>query len=93
MRSKITIHDIARSLNISPSTVSRALNNNPRISHSTQQMVKEFAQKNNYNPNVLASSLRKGRSMNVGIVLPRINRHFFSNVIGGDGRNSEPGRI
>lgn len=83
MRSKITIHDIARSLNISPSTVSRALNDNPRISVSTREKVKEFAQENNYNPNLLASSLRKGRSLNVGIVVPRINRHFFSNVIGG----------
>jgi LacI family transcriptional regulator, galactose operon repressor len=82
MRSKITIHDIARSLKISPSTVSRALNDNPRISESTRQKVKVFAQENDYTPNILASSLRKGRSLKVGIVVPRINRHFFSNVIG-----------
>ena len=79
----ITIHDIAKELNISASTVSRALNNNPRISPGTKHAVRELARKYNYQPNVMASSLRRGQGNTVGVIIPRINRSFFSNVIGG----------
>ncbi|MEX0982566.1 MAG: LacI family DNA-binding transcriptional regulator [Bacteroidales bacterium] len=79
----ITIHDIARELGISGSTVSRALNNNPRISKSTRDAVQKLAKTHNYLPNALASSLRKGKGNTVGVVVPNINRSFFSNVIGG----------
>lgn len=79
----VTIHDIARELNISASTVSRALHNHPRISLATRNSVHELAEKYAYQPNVVASSLRHGRSKTVGVVVPRINRNFFANVIGG----------
>lgn len=79
----ITIHDIARELKISASTVSRALHNHPRISQSTRDAVQQLAASYNYQPNVMASSLRKGRSKTVGVIVPRINRNFFANVIGG----------
>ncbi|MCK5136420.1 MAG: LacI family DNA-binding transcriptional regulator [Bacteroidales bacterium] len=79
----ITIHDIARELNISASTVSRALHNHPRISQSTRDAVQQLATSYNYQPNVMASSLRKGQSRTVGVIVPRINRNFFANVIGG----------
>lgn len=79
----ITIHDIARELNVSASTVSRALQDHPRISEATRDSVKKVAAKLNYQPNVVASALRKGSSKTVGVILPRINRNFFSNVIGG----------
>lgn len=79
----ITIHDIAKELNVSASTVSRALNDNPRISKSTIEMVKSVAARYNYQPNVVASSLRRGSSKTVGVIVPRINRNFFANVIGG----------
>lgn len=79
----VTIHDIARELNISASTVSRALHNHPRISKATRDAVHEIAEKYAYQPNVVASSLRQGRSKTVGVVVPRINRSFFANVIGG----------
>lgn len=82
-KSNVTIHDIARELNISASTVSRALQNNPRISPATRTAVRDLAMKFNYQPNVLASSLRKGQGNTVGVIIPRINRNFFSNVIGG----------
>jgi LacI family transcriptional regulator len=82
-KSHITIHDIARELNVSASTVSRALQDHPRISESTREAVKRVAAKYNYQPNVMASSLRKGSSKTVGVIVPRINRNFFSNVIGG----------
>ena len=79
----ITIHDIAKELNVSASTVSRALHNHPRISLSTQKAVHKLAAKYNYQPNVVASSLRRGKSNTVGVIVPRINRNFFANVIGG----------
>ncbi|MCP4311644.1 MAG: LacI family transcriptional regulator [Bacteroidetes bacterium] len=79
----VTIHDIAKELNISASTVSRALHNHPRISVATREAVRRVAEKYNYQPNVVASSLRQGRSSTVGVVVPRINRNFFANVIGG----------
>lgn len=79
----ITIHDIAKELNVSASTVSRALQDNPRISISTREAVKRVAEQLNYQPNVVASSLRMGRSKTVGVIVPRIKRNFFANVIGG----------
>ncbi|MEA3463242.1 MAG: LacI family DNA-binding transcriptional regulator [Bacteroidota bacterium] len=79
----VTIHDIARKLNVSASTVSRALHNHPRISEATRNSVKKVAAKLNYQPNVMASALRRGSSKTVGVIVPRINRNFFSNVIGG----------
>jgi LacI family transcriptional regulator len=78
-----TIHDIARELNVSASTVSRALQENPRISESTRVAVRRMADQLNYQPNVMASALRRGSSKTVGVIVPRINRNFFSNVIGG----------
>lgn len=78
-----TIQDIAIALNTTASTVSRALNNHPKISEATKKLVWETAKKMNYQPNVLASSLRRGKANTIGMIVPRINRHFFSNVITG----------
>ena len=78
-----TITDIANALGITPSTVSRALAGNPRVKEETRIMVEQKAQEMGYEPNVVASNLRKGQSRIVGIVVPRIHREFFSNVIGG----------
>jgi len=80
---QVTIHDIARILNISASTVSRALSGNPRISKGTRVKVRKLADKLNYQPNIVASHLRTGKSRIIGIVVPHLNRNFFSNVIGG----------
>ncbi len=82
-RAAITIKDIARELNVSASTVSRALRDHPRISQATRKAVQELAKKHNYRPDGIASSLRSGQSKTVGVIIPRINRNFFSNVIGG----------
>ncbi len=78
-----TIHDIARELNISASTVSRALQNNPRISLKTREKIISLANSVGYRPNTLASNLRNKRSNTIGIVVPLINRYFFSAVISG----------
>ncbi len=81
--SEPTIHDIARELKISASTVSRALNDNPRISLKTKEKIKAVALAIGYRPNTLASNLRNKKSNTIGIVVPLINRHFFSSVISG----------
>ena len=81
--SEPTIHDIARELQISASTVSRALNDNPRISLKTKEKIKALAHSLGYRPNTLASNLRNKKSNTIGIVVPLINRHFFSSVISG----------
>jgi len=81
--SEPTIHDIARELKISASTVSRALNDNPRISLKTKEKIKAVADSMGYRPNTLASNLRNKKSNTIGIVVPLINRHFFSSVISG----------
>ena len=78
-----TITDIANALGITPSTVSRALAGNPRVKEETRTAVEKMAKLLGYERNVVASNLRKGQSHIVGIVVPRIHREFFSNVIGG----------
>jgi len=82
-KSSITIHDIARELKISASTVSRALNDNPRISQSTKDKIRALAGQMGYQPNTIASNLRNNKTNTIGIVVPLINRHFFSTFISG----------
>ncbi|WP_422106291.1 LacI family DNA-binding transcriptional regulator [Winogradskyella sp.] len=83
MNKKTTIQDIARELKVTPSTVSRALNDHPRISRDTKEAVQRVATKLNYSPNYVASALRKGTTQLLGLVVPRINRAFFSSVVRG----------
>jgi LacI family transcriptional regulator len=82
-KTSVTIHDIARELRVSASTVSRALNDNPRISKSTREKIKALALKLGYQPNTIASNLRTQKTHTIGIVVPLINRHFFSTFISG----------
>ncbi|WP_317128559.1 LacI family DNA-binding transcriptional regulator [Tamlana fucoidanivorans] len=81
IKKRITIKDIAKALNLTSSTVSRALNDNSRISEKTKQAVKQTAKELGYEPNYLASALRKGKSNLVGLIIPRANSYFFSSVV------------
>lgn len=83
MTKKTTIYDIAKVLNITAASVSRALNNNPKISESTRKLVLETAAKMNYKQNKLALALRSGKSYNVGVIVPRIDSNFFASIIRG----------
>ena len=83
MSEKTTIYDIAKKLNITAATVSRALNNNPKISEKTRKIVFEAATEMNYKQNKLALALKSGKSKNVAVIVPRIDRSFFSTVIRG----------
>lgn len=78
-----TIYDISKKLNVSVATVSRALNNHPRISQATKELVLKTAKEMNYKQNNLAKALKSGETKNVGIIVPYINTNFFSSVIRG----------
>ena len=80
---QITIKDIARALKLSNSTVSRALNSSYQISVATQKMVKDYAAKHNYHPNILAQSLRGNKSRSIGVLFPAIANNFFGEVMNG----------
>lgn len=78
-----TIRDLALKLDISISTVSRALRNAPDVNPETKKAVHELAQKLNYEPNRVAQSLRIKKTNTIGIVVPEIAMHFFSSFISG----------
>lgn len=80
-KKRTTIKDIASVLNISPAAVSKALHNDSRISKKTKEAVKRIANELNYQPNHLATALRKGKTNLVGVIVPRTNSHFFSSVL------------
>ncbi|HSI70231.1 MAG TPA: LacI family DNA-binding transcriptional regulator [Gillisia sp.] len=82
-KDKTTIYDISKKLNVSAATVSRALNDSPKISASTKDLVLKTAREMNYKQNRLALALKSGKSNNVGVIVPYINRNFFSSVIRG----------
>jgi len=80
---KTTIHDIAQKLDITASTVSRALKDHPRISDATKKVVHETAKQMKYQPNSIAAALRRGTSNLIGVIIPRIDRNFFASVVRG----------
>ncbi|MBX2962911.1 MAG: LacI family DNA-binding transcriptional regulator [Cyclobacteriaceae bacterium] len=80
---QVTIKDIARELGISPSTVSRALKDHPDISPDTKKAVNELAEKLNYQPNIVALSLRQSKTNTIGVIIPEIVHFFFSTIISG----------
>lgn len=80
---QITIKDIAKALEISPSTVSRSLADHPDISRETKNLVIAYAKEHKYKPNALALSLRTNNTKTIGVILPQIVHYFFSSVLAG----------
>ena len=80
---EVTIHDIAGILEIDSSTVSRALNDSPRVAKKTKAKILAKANELGYQRNILASNLRKSKTYTLGVIVPRISRHFFSSAIAG----------
>lgn len=80
-RHQTTIIDIARELNISKSTVSRALHGHKDIHEDTRRVVLEMAEKMDYQPNLLAYGLAKSKSLTIGIIVPEFINSFFPQVI------------
>ena len=83
MKRKITLKQIAKELDVSISTVSKALRNSVEISEDTKQKVQAFAKLYNYRPNNIALSLKNRKTNTIGIIIPEIVHHFFSKVIRG----------
>jgi DNA-binding LacI/PurR family transcriptional regulator len=83
MKDQVTIKDIAKRLNVSISTVSRALKDHPRIGAGTKARVLELARELDYQPNVLSLNLLNNRSNTIGIIVPKISYHFYSLAISG----------
>jgi LacI family transcriptional regulator, repressor for deo operon, udp, cdd, tsx, nupC, and nupG len=78
-----TIKEIAKSLNISVSTVSRALHDHPSIGITTKIRVKQKAIELNYEPNHAAIHFQKGKTFTLGVILPELSESFFSSAISG----------
>lgn len=76
IRSEKTIVDIAAELQLSVSTVSRALNDHPNISIKTKEKVRKMARKLGYRPNAMAAGLRNNKSKTIGLIVPRISMFF-----------------
>ncbi len=83
MKRKVTLKQIAKELDVSISTVSKALRNSIEISEDTRQKVQAFAKLYNYRPNNIALSLKNRKTKTIGIIIPEIVHHFFSKVIRG----------
>jgi LacI family transcriptional regulator len=79
----ITLKQIAETLGISITTVSKALKNYPDVSPKTKKAVLELANSLSYTPNSFAVNLRTKESRTIGLIIPEVVHHFFSNVING----------
>ncbi len=83
MRKKVTLKQLAKELNLSISTVSKSLKNDPEISQKTINRVHELANFYNYKPNALAVSLKSNKTKTIGVILPEILNHFFAKALFG----------
>ncbi|OON69918.1 LacI family DNA-binding transcriptional regulator [Hymenobacter sp. CRA2] len=81
--SSVSMADLARELGVSMTTISRALSDHHSIGPAMKQKVLKLAKKYNYQPNRLASALRKGKSQLLGIIVPYIEGRFFPSVVHG----------
>ncbi|GHA30046.1 LacI family transcriptional regulator [Salinimicrobium marinum] len=83
MRNNITLKELAKLLNVSVSTVSKALNDSPEISQKTIERVKELAALHKYRPNPVAVNLKSSKSGTIGVIIPNISNSFFAKVLSG----------
>lgn len=83
LKNQVTIKDIAETLNISASTVSRALRDHPDISDATKARVNSLAKELDYHPNSIAQSLKQRKTNLIGVIVPEIKNNFFSAAISG----------
>src|SRR6185437_11077199 len=86
----VTLEDIARALNVSKMTVSRAINNHPEISRETRERILAVAQKMNYRPNQFARALTTNRSYLIGIVVPDLMHSYFAEICRGVEAHARP---
>src|SRR5690625_6600129 len=89
----VTIKDVAKAANVSPSTVSRVISDSPKISEQTKKRVRKVMQELGYHPNYIARSLASNKPNVIGIVFPRsgnlaFQNPFFSEVLRGDRKST-----
>lgn len=77
----VTLKQLAEQLNVSVSTVSKALNNSPEISKETILRVKELAEHLHYQPNKMALSLKSNKTHTIGVIIPNVLNHFFAKAL------------
>ena len=78
---KVTILDIAKKANVSPSTVSRVLRGSARVKQSKHDAVMKAVSELNYRPNIFAQSLASGQSMTIGVVTPNVGDPFYNAIL------------
>lgn len=83
MKAKATLKQIAKELNVSVSTVSKALNDSPEISEQTKTKIKEYAKLKNYKPNIIGLNLKNRKTKTIGVIIPNILNSFFAKVFSG----------
>lgn len=83
MQKDVTIYDIAKLLDLSPATVSRALNDHPAIKTDTKNQIASKAIEMGYRSNRFASNLRRQRTNTIGVIVPRLDSYFMSTVLAG----------
>jgi LacI family transcriptional regulator len=81
--SEVTIYDVAKALNISPSTVSRGLKNHPHIRKETRKRILAAASEMGYRQNKFASNLRQKHTLTIGVVVPRLDSYFMATALAG----------
>ena len=86
----VTLEDIARALNVSKMTVSRAINDHPEISRQTRARILAMAQKMNYRPNQFARALTTNHSYLIGIVVPDLMHSYFAEICRGVEAHARP---
>ena len=83
MKRQITISEVAQKAGVSKATVSRAINNNPKVRQKTQQLIKNIIKIMGYHPNTAARGIRTKLSKTIGIILPNITNDFFATLVRG----------
>src|SRR5687767_12357351 len=79
----ISIKDIARTANVSHSTVSRALRNSPLVNPETAERIRRIAAESNFRPSAVGRSLATGRTYTIGVVVSSVAHPFVAEVLGG----------
>jgi LacI family transcriptional regulator len=77
----VTLNDIAKKLNLSTVTVSKALRDHPDISPATTKLIKTIAEELGYTPNIMARNLSARNSRTIGVIVPKIAHFFFGSII------------
>ena len=83
MKKSITIKELSKMLDVSISTVSKALNDSHEISPATKQRIQEAAKLYNYKPNRIAVNLKSGRTNTIGVIIPSMQNFFMTQVLRG----------